>query len=484
MKLNDLLKGYECELIQGSYDKEIKKIAYDSRKVENGTLFVCQKGGNFDGHQYAKEAVEKGAVAIIVENSVEIENKDVTIIKVRNSRRALSYVSNLFYGKPSEQLNIVGITGTNGKTTISFLISEILQHFKIRVGVIGTIGIQVNKQPLDLEKTTPTTPDSLELHMILKEMIKTDVTNVVMEVTSIGLEQHRVDDCKIDIGVFTNLTEDHLDFHGTMENYKRAKRRLFEMCNVGIINIDDEVGREFTESAKIPIITYGINSDAQLKAEKVKLTPTGSQFIIEVDNKEYRVSINLPGKFNVYNALAAVGTCLQLGVPMEVIVEALKIIKGAKGRFESVMSPEGYTAIVDYAHTPDALENVLLTAKEFKPNRLITVFGCGGDRDKTKRPMMGEISGKLSDLTIITSDNPRTEDPLQILKDIEQGIKQTSGKYEIIEDRKEAIEKALKIAEKGDIVIVAGKGHETYQIFKNETIHFDDMEIIKQFIER
>ncbi|WP_341285610.1 UDP-N-acetylmuramoyl-L-alanyl-D-glutamate--2,6-diaminopimelate ligase [Priestia megaterium] len=490
MKINELLIGLEFEEVQVGRRVEIKHISYDSRKVKEGTLFVCQNGENFDSHNFASEAVSKGAVALIVEKDINIPNSDVVVIKVKNTRQALSRISSNFYNDPSSLLSVIGITGTNGKTSISYLVSEILQNNKETVGVIGTIGMEVNNTPLNLDKTTPTTPDSLELQMILKEMQKLNVTTVAMEVTSIGLEQHRVDDCKIDIGVFTNLTEDHLDFHGTMDNYKDSKRKLFELCDVGVINIDDSAGREYVETMhqrklaneNVKFTTYAINREADLRALDLSLNPSGSKFKLEYQEQMYEVAINLPGKFNVYNALAAIGATLNSGVSMECIIEALKTIKGAKGRFESVLSKNGFSVVVDYAHTPDALENVLTTAIEFNPKRLITVFGCGGDRDKSKRPLMGRISGDLSNVTIITSDNPRTEQPLSIIKDIEEGIKTTSGLYEIIEDRKEAIEKAIKIASAGDFVIVAGKGHEAYQILNDQTIHFDDMEIVKDLI--
>lgn len=487
MKLIELLKGYEYELLQGNLEQEIDKIAYDSRKVKENTLFVCQKGENVDGHLFAQEALKRGAVGLIVQEDVVIKDSNIAIIKVKNSRKLLSYISNVFYKNPSRKLNMVGITGTNGKTSISYLVSEILEEMDKKTGVIGTIGIQLDKRPLNIEKTTPTTPDSLELHMILNEMKKQNATDVIMEVTSIALDQYRVEDCKFEIGVFTNLTEDHLDFHATMENYKISKRKLFELCDVSVINTDDETGREYVDYIKAKykqnkVITYGIENDCDLRAFNIKLSPLKTKFDISLENKTYSFEINLPGKFNVYNVLAAIATTIQLGVPMKVIREALLKIKGARGRFESVNSREGYSVVVDYAHTPDALENVLKTAREFNPNKIITVFGCGGNRDTTKRPMMGKISGEISDVTIITSDNPRNENPETILKDIENGIKQTNGFYEVIVDREEAIKKALKTADKEDIVIVAGKGHETYQIIKNKTIHFDDMEVVKKYI--
>lgn len=484
MLIENLLSGFIYELVQGKLDVKVSSLANDSRKVLPGTLFFCKKGENYDGHRFIDEAIKKGAIGLVIEDDIFVNNTEITVIKVKDTKVALSYMINIFYNTPSQKLNVVGITGTNGKTSISFLIAEILQHIQKNVGVIGTIGLQINNLPMNLEKNTPTTPDSLELHYILNEMLKREVSDVVMEVTSIALDQHRVDDCKIEIGVFTNLTEDHLDYHETMQSYQEAKKKLFDLCNVGIINIDDIAGRAYAEHMKTKtnstVITYGINENAILNARNIVLSTTGSSFDINIDNRKHTVKTNLPGKFNIYNVLAAIATTLHLGVPIEVIIKTLETIKGARGRFESIVAPSGYSAVVDYAHTPDALENVLKTAREFKPNKLITVFGCGGDRDVTKRPKMGKISSELSDITILTSDNPRSEVPSRIIKDIEKGI--NNGVYKIIENREEAIKEALRLARNGDLVIIAGKGHETYQINKDETIHFDDMEFIEKYM--
>ncbi|MGN5650769.1 UDP-N-acetylmuramoyl-L-alanyl-D-glutamate--2,6-diaminopimelate ligase [Bacillus sp. Brlt_9] len=482
MKLRDLLSDCKYTVVQGDVNVDIESLAYDSRKVDKASMFICITGKSLDGHRFLDKAIESGAAAILVEKDVEVSDKRIAVIKVHNSREIMSHLADRFYNEPSKDINMIGITGTNGKTSISFLVSEILQYVQRTVGVIGTIGIQVNNKTLDIEKTTPTTPDSLEMQMILNEMKRQEVSDVVMEVTSIAIDLNRVDHCGFNIGIFTNLTEDHLDYHETMENYKNAKKKLFNMCETGIVNVDDPVGLEISETADATIITYAIDSKADIQAQNVQFTPTGSSFDLVLSDKVYHIKINLPGKFNVYNALAAISTALKLGVSIVDIKEALKGIRGAKGRFESVLSNRGFTAVVDYAHTPDALMNVLKTARQFNPNKIITVFGCGGDRDKTKRPIMGEISGELSDFTVITSDNPRTENPEQILKDIEQGVKRNTQQYTMIADRKGAIKEAISMASIGDIVIIAGKGHETYQVFNDQTIHFDDMEVVLEFL--
>lgn len=488
MQLKTLFKQVKYQLIKGSLDINISNIVYDSRKVENGSLYVCIQGEKFDGHNFINDAIDRGAIAVIVQKEIILDEKmKVTVLKVDSSKQVLSQISSVFYDHPSQKMNVVGITGTNGKTSISYLISEMLMGIKKNVGVIGTIGIQLNNLNLNLEKTTPTTPDSLELHMILNEMYKQRATDVVMEVTSISLDQHRVDDCRINIGIFTNLTEDHLDYHGDMETYRDAKKKLFDLCKVAIINIDDDAGKYYADYFKKQkkghdkqLISYGINENSDISAKNIVLKTTGSKFTLDFKGNEYEVETNLPGKFNIYNTLAAISAATYLGVPIQNIIQTLKCLKGARGRFESLETEEGASVVIDYAHTPDALENVLKTVVEFKPNKIITVFGCGGDRDKTKRPIMGQISSKYSDLSIITSDNPRTENPSKIIKDIQEGIK--TSNYLVINDRENAIKTAIAEAGKGDFVLIAGKGHETYQIIGDKTIHFDDIEVVKKYI--
>lgn len=477
MKLSKILDGLKFEILQGSIDSDISKIDYDSRKVEKGSLFVCVTGFKTDGHIYAEGAVEKGASAIICERELEGIDKSVTIIKVKNSREALSLISDNYYDHPASKMTMVGVTGTNGKTTTTYLIKSVLDHIGKKVGIVGTIENRIGDKKLHTERTTP---ESLELCELFDMMIKEDVTHTIMEVSSHSLDLHRVDFCKYDIGIFTNLTQDHLDYHITMENYKQAKGKLFEISKNAVINIDDAAGEYMISKAKGRILTFGIDNDADLKAENMNITANGVTYTLKYDGREYDVDINIPGKFSIYNSLGSIGACILMGIPMEDILAGLKENYGVPGRFQTIKSCKGFNAIVDYAHTPDGLENILNTAKEFVKGRIITVFGCGGDRDRTKRPIMGEIAGRLSDVCIITSDNPRTEDPEQILKDVEAGTKKTACPYECICDRKEAIFHAVDMAKEGDVIVVAGKGHEDYQIFKDKTIHFDDAEVVKE----
>lgn len=482
MFINELLNAIDINWIQqNEKDIQITDIVYDSRKVTPGCMFVCIQGERFDGHDYIEVAFEKGANIVVIEKEVPIVNKGVNVIKVDDSTAFLALVASTYYNNPSKKMNMVGITGTNGKTSVSYLISEIMKKSGRSTGVIGTIGFELDGKPLDVEKNTPTTPNSLELQMILDKMYKQKATDVVMEVTSIALDKQRVNECEFDIGIFTNLTEDHLDYHKNMENYELAKEKLFHISRKAVINVDDEAGKRLAASYTGPKITYSIDNESDLQAKNIHLSPSKTEFELGVNGEVYKVSLRMPGKFNVYNALAAIGASLMAGVGINTILGGLTRIQGVRGRFEACEMEGGYTAVVDYAHTPDALANVLNTAREFKPNRLITVFGCGGDRDATKRPIMGKISGELSDISVITSDNPRNEDPNKILRDVEKGLENTNAIYKIISDRRDAIEYALAIAEQDDIVMVAGKGHETYQILKNKTIHFDDLEIIKEF---
>ncbi len=477
MKLSKIIAGLEYSVLQGNEDIEIAKIDYDSRKVEKGSLFVCVTGFKTDGHIYAEGAVKKGAAAIICERPLEGIDRDVTIIKVENSRAALSVMSDNFYDHPAEKMTMVGVTGTNGKTTTTYLIKSVLDHIGKKVGVVGTIENRIGDKKLHTERTTP---EALELCELFDMMLKEDVTHTVMEVSSHSLDLHRVDFCKYDIGIFTNLTQDHLDYHITMENYKQAKGKLFEISKNAVVNIDDPAGEYMVSKAKGKVLTFGIDKEADLKAENMDITANGVTYTLKYDGKEYNVDINIPGKFSIYNSLGSIGACLLMGIDMETILAGLKENYGVPGRFQTIKSHLGFNAIVDYAHTPDGLENILNTAREFVKGRIITVFGCGGDRDRTKRPIMGEIGGRLSDYCIITSDNPRTEDPEQILKDVEAGTAKTDCPYECICDRKEAIFAAVKMAKEGDVIVVAGKGHEDYQIFKDKTIHFDDAEVVKE----
>lgn len=480
MKLRGLLKNIEYEVLQGNEDINISNIQYDSRKVTEDNLFVCIVGFSVNGHDYARKAVEQGAKALLVQENISIIDKNITIIKVDNTRKVIAYIADRYYNHPSNKFRLIGITGTNGKTSTTFLTKSILEDYEKKTGVIGTIENRIGDEIL---KATRTTPESLDLQELFYNMVQKNVNDVVMEVSSHSLDLHRVDACKFDVGVYTNLTLDHLDFHKTMENYRDAKLKLFRMCKTGVINLDDEYGSYMIENSSCSnYITYGIDNDkADLNAINLNINLTGVKFDVIYNNTTYNLTLVTPGKFSVYNALAAMGACIALNVPMDIIIKGLKNNKGIKGRFQSFSSNRGYNVIVDYAHAPDGLLNVLKSIKEFAKGRIITVFGCGGDRDTSKRPVMGNIAGEYSDYCIITSDNPRTENPLAILDEIEQGIIETKCQYVKVVDRKEAIHNALSMAKEKDIILIAGKGHEDYQVLHDKVIHFDDAEVVEDY---
>lgn len=477
MELKKLLDGISYEVLQGEPAKEVKNIEYDSRKVTEGDVFVCVSGFQADGHKFAPMAEKQGATALICEKMPDGIGPEVTVIKVENSREALALMAVQYYDDPSKKMKVVGVTGTNGKTTTTYLMKSVLDRMGKKVGVVGTIENRIGDKVLHTERTTP---ESKELQELLNTMVKEDVTHVVMEVSSHSLDLHRVDGIQYEIGIFTNLTQDHLDYHKTMENYKLAKGKLFERAQKSIINLDDAAGEFMKDRAKGQVLTFAVEKEADLRAEGITISAEGTEFSLPWEGKEYHVHLSTPGRFSVYNALGAMGACLLLGIPMEEIIAGLEENHGVAGRFQAVRSKKGFQAVVDYAHTPDGLDNILKTAREFAKGRIITIFGCGGDRDKTKRPIMGEIAGNGSDYCIITSDNPRTENPLTILSEVEAGVVKTRCLYEKIADRREAILHGAKMAKAGDVIIIAGKGHENYQIFKDGTIHFDDMEEIRK----
>lgn len=482
MRLNELLREITYEIIQGNDDVEIDDISWDSRSVSQNSLFICVKNKNADRHDYAAYAVQKGAVALIIEHNVCEVPINVTIVKVSDSRKAMACIANAYYGEPSRRFNLVGVTGTNGKTSITYFVTQVLEGVGRITGIIGTIQNSVNGKKLEAEKLNPTTPDAVELHKSFKEMADSGASDVIMEVTSAALDKERVYKCDFNIGVFTNLTQDHLDEHGTMENYKNAKLKLFKMCRKILINVDDEVSKEIKEIAVGEVYTYGMEKEADFKAFDVFYGFDSVEFSLKFKDEIYRVKFNVPGRFSVYNALAAIGICYLSGLEMTVVINELKNITGVPGRIEKVQNSKGLLIVVDYAHSPDSLENILSSMKEVSRGSVITVFGCGGNRDKTKRPLMGEIAGRLSDYVVITSDNPRKEDGMRIINEIEQGILKTDCSYIKLENRKKAIFKALEKAESGDVVVIAGKGHETYQIIGDSTIHFDDREVVEEYL--
>lgn len=478
MLLQKLLTGLENQIISGSIDIDISGIAYDSRKVKKGFVFVCVEGYKVDGHSYIDSAIQNGASAIIVQKNINAK-QCVSVIKVDDTRLALSHISNLYFDNPSKKFNLIGVTGTKGKTTITYMIKSILEARGQKTGLIGTISNKIGEEVLPAERTTP---ESYDLQELFSYMNKFGADSVVMEVSSHALELHRVSKSDFDIGIFSNLTQDHLDFHKNFENYFNAKAKLFKMCKKGIVNIDSSYGEQMLKKAVgCEVVTYGIEKDADIKAYDIKKSSEGVHFKLRSKWGNHDINVNIPGEFSVYNALAAIGAACLMNIPFEDIKKGLEMVN-VPGRAEIIEIDKDFTVMIDYAHSPDSLKNILEAVKEYAPGRVVCLFGCGGDRDRAKRPIMGEISGKMADYTIITSDNPRTEKPEEIIDEIEVGIKKTNAAYIKIVDRKEAIKHAIMNAKPKDIIVLAGKGHETYQIFDDKSVHFDEREIIREIL--
>lgn len=487
MKLQELIKVLPGTKTYGNLDKEIQGISYDSRQVKQDCIFVCIQGYNENAVKYVPDAIARGASVIVSKEKVNAKN--ITQIIVPDARRALALLSVAFYGNPSRNLNLIGITGTNGKTTITYLLEAILSESHCKVGVISTVDYRINDKSIP---SSITTPQSSDLQCMFSEMVQSGCKYAVMEVSSHALELERVTGCEFDVAVFTNLTQDHLDFHETLEKYLNAKLKLFSSLNVkgeknnpryAVVNIDDEAGRQVIQNTRVDIITYGIDNDALVKAKNIQLCSEYTCFDVVTGKGCIDIKLKLLGLHNVYNALASIAVGLGQNISLEVMREGLKKMKNIPGRFELIEGEQDFSVVVDYAHTPDALQRTLLTAKELHPKRIITVFGCGGDRDRKKRPLMGQIAAQLSDYCIITTDNPRKEDPVIIALDIEVGIRKViKDDYKIILDRYEALTEALHYAKSGDIVIIAGKGHESYQIVMDEKIHYNDTEAAKEIL--
>lgn len=490
--LRDLVGQLPEAVATGSLDIEITGIAHDSREVKPGMLFVCISGEKADGHMYARQAVQNGAVAVLAQREMSF-SEPVSVIQVEDTRNAALKIAPYFYEYPARRMRLIGITGTNGKTTTSYLIRSILREAGYKVGVIGTIQILIEDEALPVHNTTP---DVIDLQAVLFQMAQRKMDFVIMEVSSHALALKRVAGCEFDTAVFTNMTQDHLDFHKSFENYLAAKAKLFDLLTAAdcvkqgktaVVNADDAAAETILAHAKCPAFTYGMKSDASLRAEKVEVLAGGACFTASGAFGKLDLMLKITGIFNVYNVMAAIGAALAQGVAPEVIKRALEAFTSVPGRFELVDEGQDFSVIVDYAHTPDGLENILKTARQITDRRIITVFGCGGDRDQTKRPIMGRIAAQLSDVIIATSDNPRTEDPEFILSQVEEGVLSALCEekvHEKITDRREAIERAIEIARSGDIVMIAGKGHEDYQILKDRTIHFDDKEVAREALRR
>jgi UDP-N-acetylmuramoyl-L-alanyl-D-glutamate--2,6-diaminopimelate ligase len=498
MLLMDILRGVTVVKLQSAMfgrmvltqDVSVDAIRYDSRNVRPGDLFVALRGTAVDGHRYIMEAMNSGASVVVVDDDGSVPDtmfmhQNILKILVPDTRAALAHMAANFYGHPASRMKMVGVTGTNGKTTTTHLIKSILEANGEKVGLIGTIEYKFGEKSIP---ATHTTPESLELQGFLDEMTRNGCTAAAMEVSSHALAMHRVDGIRFQAGVFTNLTQDHLDYHKTMDEYFRAKKTLMEGLApdaVAVVNADDPYGLKMTEGTKARVRSYGTLPIADLRAEQIQLRVDGCSFRIVTDEGSTEIRSMLTGRFNVANILAAFAATTSMGVPADVAAQGIARLPAVRGRFEQIVAPAGWTVVIDYAHTPDALENCLRTIREILPpgkgGRVITLFGCGGDRDRKKRPIMGRIAAELSDIVIVTSDNPRSEDPASIINDVREGIPAGTRLQERVE-RSEAIRLALDQAKAGDVVLIAGKGHESYQVLSTGRVHFDDREEVQRYI--
>ncbi|XID95328.1 UDP-N-acetylmuramoyl-L-alanyl-D-glutamate--2,6-diaminopimelate ligase [Paenibacillaceae bacterium WGS1546] len=490
MKLSDLANQLLLSRIAGDANVAVRELEADSRRVSPGCLFFCLPGHTVDGHDYAEQAVARGAAALVASRELPV---DAPQLIVPDTRRALAQIADYYYGRPSAKLRPIGVTGTNGKTTTTYLVERILAGAGTKAGVIGTIETRYGAARIPMSGTTP---DALELQKIFRDMVDAGTERCVMEVSSHALEQGRVKGVRFRTAIFTNLTQDHLDYHGTMEAYEAAKGLFFsrlgnvyaerpEERSYAVLNADDEASARFAKLTAAEVVAYGIDNDANLRASGVRIAASGTSFRLDTANGSRDVRLKLVGKFNVYNALAALGAAVCEGIGLDEAIGSLESIEGVPGRVEPVDAGQPFAVVVDYAHTPDGLENVLNTVKELTERNVICVFGCGGDRDAKKRPIMGRIAARLADKIIVTSDNPRTEDPHGILRDIEAGLREAGtpdDRYELVPDRRAAIEKAVEMAGPGDVVLIAGKGHEAYQIVGGVKHDFDDRLVAKEAI--
>ena len=480
MLLSQLAKAAETEVLSIRGDCDIRSMALDSRKKLDSGLYFCIPGMRFDGHTFAPQAIENGAAALVVTHF--LEDVDVPQVQVKNVRAAMSLMAAEFYGHPDKEMKLLGITGTKGKTTTSYLVKAIMEESGCKVGLIGTTGNMIGQEYVKSEFTTP---EPIDFFRTLRLMRDAGVTVVSMEVSAHAIEMGRLAGVHFEAGCYTNLSEDHLDLFGTMERYFECKKSFFtpEWLSNAAINVDDDTSKDILKDIQVPHSTFGICNNADIFARDIEITENGVSFIMKLfDVNEMPVHLHLTGMFNVYNALAAAAVALIMGVAPETITAALEKVKGVPGRAEVLDTHTPYKVILDYSHSPDALENILTAVREFTKGRVISLFGCGGDRDHGKRPMMGEISGRLADYSILTSDNPRTEDPMEILAAIEDGIKKTDGKYTVIENRREAIRYALQMGREGDIIVLAGKGHETYQEIMGVKRPFDEKVVVAELL--
>ncbi len=474
MKLKELLQGIQIQQMTADAELEIREVCYDSRKVQKGDLFVAIRGYAVDGHQYLEKALEQGAAAVLCEEAPT----QMPAVLVKNTRAALAQVAANRFGHPAEKMTMIGVTGTNGKTTTTYLLKHILESCGAKVGLIGTNQNLIGAQVLETERTTP---ESYELHALFAQMLEAKCTHVIMEVSSHSLVLDRVRGIPYTVGAFTNLTQDHLDFHHTMEEYRRAKAKLFSMSKQGVINLDDAAAEKMLADAACPVCTVSAEQAADLCAKEIALHADCVEFQCVTPQEQVAVRLGIPGMFSVHNALTALGCAVALGIPLSDAAKALASASGVKGRIEVVPTDTPYTVLIDYAHSPDGVENILQAVRGFAKGRVIAVFGCGGDRDKTKRPKMGAIAARLADVCVVTSDNPRTEDPAAILEDIVAGMQEHLDTTTVIENRTEAIFWALDHAQKDDIVVLMGKGHETYQEIHHVKHHLDEREEVAKY---
>jgi len=479
MQLRQLIENLPDATVEGPVDREVAGITYDSRRVTPGMVFIAIPGQHVDGHEFIGTAVERGASAVICERSRLVPGR-VTKIHVDDVREAMACAARSYYQHPSAKLKVIGVTGTNGKTTVAFMIKAILEAADIKTGLMGTVRYEIGDRVIPAQRTTP---ESIEVQQMMSQMLKADCHACVMEVSSHALDQKRVNGVEFDVGIFTNLTRDHLDYHGTMENYFAAKKKLFSSLGQGnkkgtsVINIDDDYGARLADEGDgVEVqLTYGFGEKARLRATKIELNADGSRFVIEAPGRKFAVRLPLIGRHNIYNALAAVGACLALKIDVVKIQAALNALPPVPGRLEMVSAGQPFGVFVDYAHTDDALKNVLTTLREITNGRVLVAFGCGGNRDSGKRAKMGRIAAELADFTLITSDNPRKEDPAKIAVQVEEGYKSVRvDAYELELDRRRAIQQIIARAQPGDSVLIAGKGHETYQEFEDTVVPFDD----------
>jgi UDP-N-acetylmuramoyl-L-alanyl-D-glutamate--2,6-diaminopimelate ligase len=484
MKVEELFEGVDYQIISGDPETEISGVQYDSRKVTPAALFVCVTGLINDGHLFASEAVSNGAAAILAEKEIDVPS-GILLIRTSNTRKALACLARNYYGKPDCRLKVIGVTGTNGKTTTTHLIKAILDEAGKKTAILGTLYAKIGDLETDMGRTTP---EAVEIQEFMSLCCREKAEYLVMEVSSHALDLHRVDGIRFAAAIFTNLTQDHLDYHLDMENYLQSKLKLFKMLDgkqsFSIINADDLYTESFLAAAGGKFsLTYGMEGSARVQASDLAFNLKGSSFKALYGEQVLPIKMQLIGSFSVYNALAAIAFGWAEGIESETIKKAIEGVQGISGRFQQVPSERDFTVVVDYAHTPDGLENILQTSRQIVENRLITVFGCGGDRDRSKRPLMGEIAAKYSDFSIVTSDNPRGEEPEAIIADIVPGLDRVeNSRYAIIIDRREAIRHAINFGKKGDLIVIAGKGHETYQLVKDQVLDFDDRKVAAEFL--